>query len=232
MTKYYLNIIALFIFGFGQAQTKIDQDLKNELDVILTSDQILREYCDSETSENRKIEISKQTGYSKEELAKNIWSIINRQDSINLVKVEKIILKYGYPGKSLVGEPTNEAAWYVIQHSRKIAEYFLLIQKAGEDNEIPFTRVAMMQDRLLRYEGKEQIYGTQGAGEYILNKESGKQEFFYFIWPIKNPEKVNELRRKAGFTNTVEENSKRLAIEYKIFTLEEVKKMIIKPNHH
>lgn len=223
MKKYLHTIILLLVFSFFQAQTKINQNLKMELDSILKSDQILREYVDSETTENRKTEILKETGYSKDGFLNNIWGIINKQDSINFVKVERIIAEYGYPGKTLVGEPTNEAAWYVIQHSDKISKYFPLIEKAGANNEIDFTKVAMMHDRLLTSQGKEQIYGTQGAGRRIINKETGKEEYFRYIIPIRNPEKVNELRKKAGFTSTVEENAKRMEIEYKVYTLDDIK---------
>ncbi|MNY46168.1 hypothetical protein D3C86_1813250 [compost metagenome] len=125
----------------------------------------------------------------------------------------------------MVGEPTNEAAWYVIQHSKKIAHYFPMIQEAGASNELPFTKVAMMQDRMLVQEGKEQLYGTQGAGESILNVQTGKKEFWQYIWPIQNAEFVNELRKEAGFTTTVEENAKRMGITYKKYTLEEIKKI-------
>ena len=222
MNKYTPAIFLLLIFSFSQAQTKINQNLKMELDLILKSDQILREYIDSETTEKRKLEILKETGHSKEELLQNTWGIINKQDSINLIKVERIIAEYGYPGKTLVGEPTNEAAWNVIQHTGKTAQYFPLIEKAGADNEIDFTKVAMMQDRLLTSQGKEQIYGTQGAGKRIVNKETGKEEYIRYILPIKNPKMVNELRKKAGFTSTVEENAKRLEIEYKVYTLDEI----------
>ncbi|HJY11891.1 MAG TPA: DUF6624 domain-containing protein, partial [Flavobacterium sp.] len=154
-----------------------------------------------------------------------IWSAINKQDSINLIRIEKIIAVYGYPGKTLVGEPTNESAWFVIQHTSKIANYLPMIEEAAKKGEIPFTKYAMMQDRYLTQQGKEQIYGTQGQGKQITNKETGKKEFFNYISPIQNPEKVNELRKKAGFTSTVEENAKRLGIEYKVYTLDEIAKI-------
>ncbi|WP_394760377.1 DUF6624 domain-containing protein [Flavobacterium sp.] len=224
--KYLLQILFLFFFGFCQSQIKINEGLKRELDDILQSDQILREYSNSEITEIRKDEILKITGYSKEELSKNIWKLVNKQDSINLIRVENIISKYGYPGKSLVGEPTNKAVWYVIQHSEKIPKYFSLIQKAWKQKQIPFTLVAMMQDRMLMYKGEEQIYGTQGAGRHILNKDN-EEVFFNFIWPIKNTKKVNKLREKAGFENTVEENAKNMGMEYTIFTLEDYKKLKI-----
>lgn len=145
--------------------------------------------------------------------------IVQKYDSINIKKIDKIISKYGYPGKSLVGEPENTSAFYVIQHSNKIKNYFPLIKKAGKKNELPKTLVAMMEDRLLVQQGKEQIYGTQGSG---FNTKNG---WTMIIHPIKNPEKVNKLRKKVGFTETVEENAKRLGIDYKVHTLEDVKKL-------
>jgi hypothetical protein len=224
--KKYAFILSWFVFGFSQAQGTIDETLKKELDGIYKSDQILREYIDSETSDSRKLEILNETGYSRDDLANGkVYMILNKRDSINLIRVEEIIAKYGYPGKTLVGEPTNEAAWYVIQHSKKIADYFLMIQEAGASNEIPFTKVAMMHDRMLMYEGKEQLYGTQVSGQYILNPTTGKKEFWYCVWPIQNAESVNELRKEAGFTTTVEEYAKSLGVEYKHYTLAEIKKI-------
>ena len=226
MKKQLLLIGFIFLSCVGYSQNGINKDLKIELDSIMKSDQILREFVDSETSEDRKKEILKEVGRENDpSFRKNIWSAINKQDSINLIKIEKIIAVYGYPGKSLVGEPTNESAWFVIQHTSKIANYLPMIEEAAKKGEIPFTKYAMMQDRYLTQQGKEQIYGTQGQGKQITNKETGKKEFFNYISPIQNPEKVNELRKKAGFTSTVEENAKRLGIEYKVYTLDEIAKI-------
>jgi hypothetical protein len=224
--KKYAFILLLFVFGLSQAQGTIDENLKKELDGIYKSDQILREYIDSETTDSRKLQILNETGYSNDDLANGkVYMILNARDSINLIRIEEIIAKYGYPGKTLVGEPTNEAAWYVIQHSKKIANYFPMIQEAGASNEIPFTKVAMMHDRLLTQEGKEQLYGTQVSGQYILNATTGKKEFWYCVWPILNAESVNELRKEAGFVNTVEEYAKSMGVEYKRYTLAEIKKI-------
>ena len=226
MKKQLLLIGFIFLSCVGYSQNGINKDLKIELDSIMKSDQILREFVDSETSEDRKKEILKEVGRENDpSFRKNIWSAINKQDSINLIKIEKIIAVYGYPGKSLIGEPTNESAWFVIQHTSKIANYLPMIEEAAKKGEIPFTKYAMMQDRYLTQQGKEQIYGTQGQGKQITNKETGKKEFFNYISPIQNPEKVNELRKKAGFTSTVEENAKRLGIEYKVYTLDEIAKI-------
>ncbi|WP_433833485.1 DUF6624 domain-containing protein [Flavobacterium anhuiense] len=224
--KKYLLYTFILCFSLGYAQNKINENLKSELESILKSDQILREYINFDTSDDRKKEIVKELGRENDpNFRKGIWLEMQKQDSLNLIKVEEIIKQYGYPGKSLVGEPTNIAAWYVIQHSQKIAEYLPMIEKEAKKKEIPFTYFAKMQDRFLTQQGKEQIYGTQGQMKQITNKQTGKKEFFSYVSPIENPAKVNERRKKAGFTTTVEENAKDMGMEYKVYTLDEIKKM-------
>ncbi|MDY8134370.1 BT_3928 family protein [Aquimarina sp. 2201CG5-10] len=142
-------------------------------------------------------------------------------DSTNTQFIEEVFKKHGYPGKSLVGEPTNIAAWLVIQHSDKIGDYLPIIKEAGEKGELDYASVAMMEDRHLMQQGLEQIYGTQGI---TLNDKKGNS--VPLIWPIKDAESVNERRKKAGFTDTVEQYCERLmGVPYKVYTLEEVEKI-------
>jgi hypothetical protein len=211
------------------AQKQINLALKKQLDSILQLDQGIREFGDTETSELRKDTIAALFNSSKEMLKKSQWKIMEEIDSIHLKKIEAIITKYGYPGKTMVGEPTNTAVFYVIQHNpNKISKYYPLIKKAGEKGELPFKYTAMMLDRKLSNEGKEQIYGTQVYGIQIINHQTGKKEFLQYVIPIKDAKNVNQRRKKAGFDTTVEENTKRFGFEYKAYTLEEIKK-ITKP---
>lgn len=203
-------------------QDDINFQLKEKLDSILYKDQTLRELFDDNITSEWETKILVEFGIPKEDIKAKYWSVVAKQDSLNLIEIEEVILKLGYPGKTLVGEPTNEAAWYVIQHSDKIEQYFPIIEKAGEGGELPMRLVAMMGDRLLMQKGKEQIYGTQVAGRKINFQNKEKEEWFQFVWPIKNPEKVNELRKKAGFDLTVEENASRLNVEYHSYTLKEI----------
>lgn len=149
-------------------------------------------------------------------------------DSLNLKRIEQLIKQYGYVGKSLVGEPTNEAMWYVIQHSNKIKKYYKLVREAGRKNEIPKTLVAKMEDRLLVSKGKQQKYGTQAAGRLVKDKNSSKGEYFIYVIPIKNPESVNKRRKKKGFDTTVEENAKSFGIIYKQYTYKDLEKIFNK----
>ncbi|NEV95096.1 hypothetical protein G3567_13220 [Psychroflexus sp. YR1-1] len=225
--KYTLIFIFSFLSSTIYSQS-INTELKARLDSILVLDQAPRALMDPNISDELKTKYLGKLGLTEDEYDKNKWGIVIKYDSINLKRVEKIINEYGYPGKSLVGEPTNRAVWYVIQHSDKIAKYLPIIKEAGEKGEIPMTSVAMMEDRFLMESGKEQVYGTQVWGGDITDEKTGKKKREYIVWPIKNPKNINEIRKSAGFKKTIEEYALDLDVEYKIYTLEQVKLMFDK----
>jgi len=207
------------------AQKPINIELKKQLDTILQTDQSIREFIDSEVTEKRKDEIARLLNYPRTLLDKNAWIYMRKIDSINIEKVEHIITKYDYPGKTLVGEPENTAVFYVIQHSDKISKYYPLIEQAGKNKELPFKYTAMMLDRKLTGEGKEQIYGTQIYMVMINNSKTGKKEPFAYVMPIKDAKNVNKRRKEAGFDATVEENDLRLGVVYKEYTKAQIKEI-------
>src|SRR5690606_7402927 len=182
------------------SKSTLDLRLKRRLDSIAVLDQKFRALMKEETPEGRAA-LGKKMGLSEAEYNGDLWKLQSVIDSANILYVEQILKTRGYPGKSIVGEPTNTAAWNVLQHSEKIGEYLPMVKKAGEEGELPMNLVAMMEDRYLMHENKPQIYGTQGRVE-----NNGER----FIWPIENPENVNERRKKAGFDETIEEYAKRL----------------------
>ena len=83
-----------------------------------------------------------------------------------------------------------------------------------------------MLDRKLTREGKDQVYGTQVYGLMINNPQTGKKDFFQYVMPIKDAKNVNKRRKKAGFDTTVEANALRLGVVYKVYTKEEIDKII------
>lgn len=214
---FAIFVLAAFHSSFGQSQ-KINLKLKSQLDSIGVLDQKYRILMFEYPEQSQRDSIAKSFGIPTSELWGYIQSNMLKTDSSNLVFIEEVFGKYGYPGKALVGTKTNEVAWNVIQHSDKIPQYIGLIKKAGKERELPFTLVAMMEDRYLMNQKKEQIYGTQACGGCLRNGESS-----FVIWPIKDPKNVNKRRREAGFEQTVEENAERMDIEYKVVTLSEMK---------
>ena len=208
------------------AQTRFNPSLKRELDSIYTADQKWRSMLFDPHRRFRPDSLARALGVTRESLPIYIPRQMMRTDSLNLLRVRVILKQYGYPGKSLVGEPTNEAAWYVIQHSDDIDRYLPLIKKAANKGELPFYLYAQMLDRQLMREGKEQLYGTQAMGYNVSNPATGRREGQRpFVWPIKDAAGVNARRQKAGFKNTVEQNAAIMGIPYRVVTLEEVAKM-------
>ncbi|WDZ99280.1 DUF6624 domain-containing protein [Mucilaginibacter sp. SJ] len=214
-------IIALLLLSSAtaSAQQKLNPVLKRQLDSVLVLDQKYRETLTYLMDPNKKDSLLKTLPVKPEAAIGYYWKLQSQADSTNLLFIEGVFAKYGYPGKSLVGEPTNEAAWYVIQHSPKINQYMPLMKTAAENKELPFRLYAMMLDRQLMYEGKEQIYGSQATSKPLRNG----QKVGYYVWPIKDAAGVNERRKQAGFDQTVEQNAKRLGFDYKVVKIEDVK---------
>jgi hypothetical protein len=216
--KILIAFLLFSIAGEAMAQNKINFPLKKQLDSVMALDQKYREILTYLAQPGKRDSVAKSLSLSVNEANLHYWKLQNRIDSSNLAFIEKLFDKYGYPGKTLVGSPTNESAWNLIQHSNKIDRYLPLIKKAAQENELPFNLYAMMLDRQLMNEGKEQVYGTQATTKKL---KSGKVESF--VWPLKDPSQVNRLRKEAGFATTVEENAKRFNIAFRVVTMDEIK---------
>ncbi len=219
--KTAIFLVTFLSFSIVRAQES-DSSLMMKLDTIYFRDQSLRELLQPSISAEKKSEILRKLGYDLPAFDRDIWKIIRYQDSINLAEVKNIISIHGYPGKSMVGEPANITAWLVIQHSDQIETYFPIIREAGEKNEIDKMFVAIMEDRMLMYRKQEQIYGSQCATKLLKDKVTGSEAAVLFIWPVKDPEHVNECRKMAGFPDTVEEYAKSMGIDYRVIELDEV----------
>jgi hypothetical protein len=211
-------LIAISVFN-ANGQNSFDPQLKKQLDSVSRSDQKYRGILSNGISDSVKNDsLAKAFNIPAKNVIDHLWKLQNSIDSSNLVFVENIFLKYGYPGRSLVGAATCEAAWNVIQHSRKIDKYIGLIKNATTKKELPFKLYAMMYDRYLVAKKKKQIYGSQIV---MLHLKNGKTD--WYVWPIKDPVKVNKLRKKAGFDKSVEANAKSLDVDYSIIKMSDLK---------
>ncbi|HMP30089.1 MAG TPA: hypothetical protein PKD85_10840 [Saprospiraceae bacterium] len=167
-----------------------DEALAAELDIILKDDQELRQKLSNITTEEERI---------------STWNKISELDGINLKKIEKIIEKHGYPGKSKVGAQSS-TAFLVIQHSELAYQekYFPLLEKAANEGEINKSELALLIDRIKMSKGEKQIYGSQ------VVDNNGKWEFS----PIEDEENVNKRGADVGL-GPIEEDAKYFNIEYK-----------------
>lgn len=121
----------------------------------------------------------------------------------NAVRLEAIVDQHGWPGRSLVEDDGAEAAWRILQHAigrpDLLRRYLPLLQQAAANGEIPDWHPAYLLDRICFFEGKPQVYGTQ----YDWDDEG-----FSTLWPVEQPEKVNEKRKKVGLPPLAEQGAR------------------------
>ena len=166
----------------NQTETKLNQPLKRELAQILELDQGLR----------RQIGPTQEKFGFKSPQMDSLWRQMQRTDARNLVRVTAIIDQHGWPGKSLVGSSGSLAAFLVIQHSdlTTMQKYLPLMRQAAAKGELDKRNLALVEDRVLTYQDKPQLYGSQ----LRTNPQTGKNEFF----PIADEAHVDERRASMG----------------------------------
>jgi uncharacterized protein DUF6624 len=137
-------------------------------------------------------------------------------DRKNTTRLKAIVAKYGWPGKTLVGEQAANAAWLLVQHAdhdRPFQRQCLkLMEEAAKKGEVSKRDVAYLVDRLLVADGKRQRYGTQfklEKGEWIPN-------------PIEDPASVDKRRAELDMP-PLAEYKKMILEQYKGKAKEEKK---------
>jgi len=121
----------------------------------------------------------------------SLWVLQNYADSVNTARVIEIIAEHGYPGRSLVaGEAST--AFLVIQHAdlEVQEEYLPIMIEAAEQEELRWSSVALLIDRVNVRNERPQIYGTQ-LGQ---DKETGE----YYFSEIAEPFKIDSIRSSVG----------------------------------
>lgn len=125
----------------------------------------------------------------------------------NNSRMREIVAQYGWPGRSVVGADGCEAAWLVVQHAVLEPEFqrecLALLERAAASGEAQGWQLAYLTDRVLMYEGKAQIYGTQH-----VPGACGKS----VPYTIADPENVDARRRAVGLSSLAE-NMRRIQAE-------------------
>lgn len=107
--------------------------------------------------------------------------------------LESIVDRYGWPGKSLVGDDGADAAWLVLQHavgSPPLQRRCLaVLREAVARGEMEPAHLAYLEDRICFFERRPQRYGTQFDWD-----ERGRLS----PWLLEDPERVDEYRLSVG----------------------------------
>jgi len=130
-------------------------------------------------------------------------NIDHQQDEQNLAIIVSLLEKCGMPTLANVSQEQLMAIWLVIQHSDKffMKKYLPTLEKAAEKGDLDWSMIALTKDRVLMYEGKPQIYGSQ-----VMN---GK------LWDLVAPEYVNKRRKEVGL-GPIEEYLKMFNLSFDI----------------
>jgi hypothetical protein len=181
MRRAFLILLLLSSSIIAFSQPKIDSALYKKLGAMFKEDQKWR-------IESAKLYSHKKSDYDRETVDKN-WGIA---DSTNEAEAKRIIVKYGYPGYSLVGESGSSRFWAIVQHcddniafQQKVLQ---LMKKEVDRKNASGENYAYLKDRVLINLKQKQLYGTQG----IRDPKTKKWEPL----PIKDAAHV-EARRKA-----------------------------------
>ncbi|HEU4887337.1 MAG TPA: DUF6624 domain-containing protein [Thermoanaerobaculia bacterium] len=115
---------------------------------------------------------------------------VDRVDAENIVQLEEIIARVGWPGKTLVGGKASGAVWTVLQHSDHaiLKKHLGLMTKAAEAGEVDGDLLATSIDRVRVGDGQPQVYGTQFHqvnGEWVPR-------------PIEDEANVDARRKSVG----------------------------------
>ncbi len=134
-------------------------------------------------------------------------SVAYKVDNENLVFLERIIAKIGWPTKQMVGDVASSVAFLVIQHSHLSTheKYLPLIKKAVESGGARKSELALLIDRIRMEKGQKQLYGSQ-----LRRNMKGELQFY----EIEDEARVNERRTEMGLPS-IEEYAKIFNIIYK-----------------
>ena len=164
-----------------EAEKNYDLPLVTVLDEVYTEDQKYRQQIDS---------IEKKFGFKSPEMQAH-WLIIREKDSINEIKVCKILDERGWLGADIVGRKGASALFLVIQHADiKIQEKYLpMMREAVKNKKAEGSSLALLEDRVALRQGKKQIYGSQ-----ISRTPTGE----HFVQALDDPDNVDTRRASVG----------------------------------
>lgn len=159
-----------------------DKTLQKELLEIFAEDQKYRQQLN---------EIQQKFGWESKEI-QDLWTVIRKKDSLNLIKVESILDEKGWVGADKVGARANQTLFLVIQHSdlKTQQKYLPMMRDAVKKKNADGSSLALLEDRVRLGEGKKQIYGSQ-----IGQDQETKT---YYVLPLDDAYNVDKLRAEVG----------------------------------
>jgi hypothetical protein len=180
--KRWGEIVELVKANKEKEEENYDKPLVSILDTIYKVDQTYRRQIKG---------IEEKYGRESEEM-KIHFKLILEKDSINLIKVQKILDERGWLGTDLIGSQGNSTLFLVIQHSPlEVQEKYLpMMREAVKKGNARARSLALLEDRVALRKGERQIYGSQIGRDQVTGE--------YYISPLKDPDNVDKRRSEVG----------------------------------
>lgn len=168
---------------YGSFMTENDKFFKvaEELKIMRMNDQAVRFLL---------MDTQKRFGKGSSEYAK-VHKYMTVLDEENTLRTKNIIEQYGWLSKEDVGDDAEEGLFLIVQHSVDSAFQSRCLEKlrqAVKNDESLKWQYAFLVDRFAMNNGKFQVYGTQKI----------ELEGVPYPVPLKNPRRVDSLRKKMG----------------------------------
>jgi len=181
-SEQWARLINIVKANKDEVEKDLDKPLVAMLDTIYQEDQTYRRQIG---------EIEEKFGRESDEMKKH-WKLINEKDSINLIKIQKILDEKGWLGSNVIGNQGNSTLFLVIQHSPlEVQEKYLpMMRDAVKNGKANSSSLALLEDRVALRKGGKQIYGSQIGRD----QETGE----YFVSPLIDPENVDKRRAEVG----------------------------------
>ncbi|WP_347160235.1 DUF6624 domain-containing protein [Pontibacter chitinilyticus] len=146
--------------------------------------------------------------YESDQASRKNGGVDAAVDKANQQIVASIIEHCGFPSMEEHGHKSVEAAFLVIQHADKRLreKYYPFIKASADRGDIPWSEVALMEDRVLTDRGEKQKYGSQ------VHKEDGSDA--WILYPIQDPANVDKRRAEVSL-GPLADYLKQFGIKYK-----------------
>jgi hypothetical protein len=181
-TEGWQQLLATMAKLEQRRQAGYNQPVKQELEAIFATDQGIR---------NQYLAAQKKYGYHSRPVD-SLVKMMMHHDSINIVKVSRILDQYGWLSKDKVGSTGNTTLFLVVQHSglKTQQKYLPLMRAAVKRGNADPSSLALLEDRLALAEGRHQIYGSQVS--------AGATPEENYVRPLADPDHVDERRAAVG----------------------------------
>ena len=180
--KRWSEVIEFVKENKEKVEENYDKPLVSILDTIYKEDQTYRRQIKG---------IEEKYGRESVEM-KAHWKLIAEKDSINLIKVQKILDERGWLGTDLIGNQGNSTLFLVIQHSPLAVQekYLPMMREAVKKGNTRASSLALLEDRVALRKGEKQIFGSQIGRDQVTGE--------YYVSPLIDPDNVDKRRNDVG----------------------------------